>query len=130
MKPASSLNNYHYNKNLQVFANKLRNNGTKSEACIWKYVLRAGKLKKYKFRRQRPILNYIADFMCFELMLIIEVDGYSHLHQEAIRKDAIRQKNLEDVGFTVIRFTDNEVLSDIENVERVLEGFIHEYELG
>ena len=48
---------------------------TKAEACLWKYVLRAGKMKSFQFRRQRPVLNYIADFMCKELMLIIEVDG-------------------------------------------------------
>ena len=54
---------------------------TKAEACLWKYVLRAGQLKSYQFRRQRPILNYVADFMCMELMLIIEVDGITH-HSE------------------------------------------------
>ena len=128
MQPASSSNNYHYNKNLQEFASELRKNGTKSEACIWKYILSAGKLKKYKFRRQRPVLNYIADFMCFELMLIIEIDGLSHIHKEVQEKDKVRQIKLEDIGFSVIRFSDNEILSNIENVERVLEAFVDSYE--
>ena len=48
---------------------------TKAEACLWKYVLRASRMKGYGFRRQRPIMNYIADFMCKELMLVIEVDA-------------------------------------------------------
>jgi len=128
MQPASPTNNYHYNKALQDYARELRKNGTKAEACIWKYILGAGKLRKYKFKRQRPILSYIADFMCPELMLIIEVDGYSHLHLDVIKKDKIRQTKLEDIGFTVIRFTDKEVLEDINNVERVLEAFVDSYE--
>lgn len=128
MQPASTSNNYHYNKNLQKFASELRMSSTKAEACIWKYVLRAKKLRKYKFRRQRPVLNYIADFMCTDLMLIIEVDGYSHIHQDVAKKDVIRQKRLENIGFTVIRFCDIEILNDITNVERVLEAFVEEFE--
>ena len=130
MKPASKSNNYHYNKNLQHFAKELRNKGTKSEACLWKYVLRAGKLKKYKFRRQRPVLNFIADFMCFELMLVVELDGYTHLLEETIKKDEKKTRMLEEVGFTVIRFTDDEVLKDIENVQRELEAFVDKFEKG
>ena len=66
-----------YNKCLQPFANKLRKEMTKSEACLWKYVLRARQMKGYQFRRQRPVLDFIADFMCKELRLVIEVDGTS-----------------------------------------------------
>jgi len=128
MHPASPSNNYHYNKKLQSFANKLRKNMTKAEASLWKYVLRAGQLKGYTFRRQRPVLNYIADFMCPELMLIIEVDGITHLDEQVAEKDEIRQKALEEVGFKILRFNDNEVLNDIRNVERVLEAFIENFE--
>ncbi len=127
MKPASKSNNYHYNPKLKHFSRKLRVDGTKSEASLWKYVLKTGKLGGYKFRRQRPVLNYIADFMCFKLMLIIEVDGISHWDEDTVRKDEIRQAELEKIGFTVIRFSDEEVLNDIENVERVLDGFVIEY---
>ena len=72
---------------------------TKLEACLWKYVLRAGKMKGYGFRRQRPIMNYIADFMCKELMLVIEVDGFSHWNNEAKNEDAQREKVLLLAGF-------------------------------
>jgi len=61
-------------------------------------------MKNFQFRRQRTVLNYIADFMCMELMLIIEVDGITHHTEEAIKKDEIRQKALESAGFTVLRF--------------------------
>jgi very-short-patch-repair endonuclease len=115
---------HHYNKNLQPFANRLRNEGTKAEACLWKYVLRAGTLKGFPFRRQRPVLKYIADFMCMDLMLIIEVDGSIHNLQEHYERDMIRQKALESAGYTVLRFTNEEVLKNIGEVRRVLEEWV------
>ena len=101
-------NNYAYNKKLQPFANRLRKEMTKAEACLWKYVLRARQMKGYQFRRQRPVLNYIADFMCKELKLVIEVDGSTHQWEETGVKDLI------EAGFKVLRFTDEEVLRHIE----------------
>ncbi len=95
---------------------------TKSEACLWKYGLRAGKLKNWQFKRQRPILNFIADFMCKDLLLVIELDGYTHNFEETIEKDKIKEKALVDVGFKVIRFHDEEVLNDMDNVIRELES--------
>ena len=116
--------NHHYNKNLQPNANRLRKEMTKAEACLWKYVLRAGKMKGFQFRRQRPVLNYIADFMCKELMLVIEVDGITHHFEEVIKNDKIRQKALETAGFTVLRFTNEEVLENINAVYNNIEGWI------
>lgn len=118
---ASKHNNFGYNKHLRSNANDLRKNMTKAEACLWKYVLRAGSMKGFTFRRQRPVLNYIADFMCKELMLIIEVDGITHSHEEVSEYDSIRQKALENAGFKVIRFTDEEVLHHINNVHAAIE---------
>jgi very-short-patch-repair endonuclease len=116
--------NHFYNKTLQPFANRLRNDMTKAEACLWKYVLRAKQLKGFQFRRQRPVLKYISDFMCMELMLIIEVDGITHHWEETIKKDEIRQRELESAGFTVLRFTDEEVLNRIQVVIDCLEDWI------
>lgn len=116
--------NHFYNKNLQPNANRLRKEMTKAEACLWKYVLRAGKMKGYGFRRQRPVLNYIADFLCKELMLIIEVDGSIHELEEVRKNDEQRQKGLEEAGFTVLRFTNNEVLTNIQWVHSYLEEWI------
>lgn len=124
----ASDNNYSYNKTLQPLAHKLRYNMTKAEACLWKYVLKAGMMKGYTFRRQRPVLNYIADFMCKELLLVIEVDGITHLYEETIKKDTIRQNALENAGFTIIRFTDNDVLNSIENVRKMIEQTIENIE--
>ena len=116
--------NHLYNKNLQPYANRLRKEMTKAEACLWKYVLRAGTMKGYPFRRQRPVLNYIADFMCKELMLIVEVDGSIHELEEVMNNDKVRQQALEEAGFTVLRFTNEEVLTNIQWVHSCLEEWI------
>lgn len=128
MNTANKYNNHAYNKTLQTYANALRKRMTKAEACLWKYVLRARSLKGYQFRRQRPVLNYIADFMCKELMLIIEVDGITHLDEKVIANDKVRQQRLENLGFTVLRFTDDEVLRHIEGVRMCLEDWIDDVE--
>lgn len=74
------------------------------------------------------MLNYIADFMCKNLNLIIEVDGASHDLPGAAERDAIRQQRLEEAGFRVIRFTDDEVLNKMECVVRKIESVIEEIE--
>lgn len=117
----TSKNNY-YNKHLRQFANTNRKDMTKAEACLWKYVLNRRQMLGYQFRRQRPVLDYIADFMCKELMLIIEVDGLTHQWEDVCANDAIRQSRLEGLGFTVLRFDDDDVLQHINNVHsRIVE---------
>ena len=121
---ATKENLYGYNPRLQNYAATLRKGMTKAEACLWKYVLKARKLRGYQFRRQRPVLNYIADFMCMELMLIIEVDGLTHHWEETSKKDHKRQQALEAAGFTILRFNDEDVLTDINAVLSFLEDWI------
>jgi len=123
---ASASNNYAYTKYLKPYAQDLRKNMTKAEACLWKYVLRAGGIQGFTFRRQRPVLTYIADFMCKELMLIIEVDGITHSDPEVVKNDKVRQQALEEAGFEVIRFADEEVLHDINNVYSAIEDKVIE----
>ncbi|WP_317899115.1 endonuclease domain-containing protein [Aurantibacillus circumpalustris] len=113
------MNNNYYNKDLKKFASENRKEMTKAEACLWKYALRA-KQTGFTFNRQRPVLNYITDFMCKELKLIIEVDGYSHLLEDVIKNDIIRQQKLEELGFKVIRFKDEEVLTSIKSVRAAI----------
>src|ERR1043165_5098955 len=105
-----------YNKTLQPLASGLRLNGTKAEVCLWKYVLRSRQLKGYEFRRQRPVLNYIADFMCKPQKLIIELDGGIHQDDLVAKNDTIRQSRLEEAGFTVLRFDNKMVLQRIDEV--------------
>jgi very-short-patch-repair endonuclease len=117
-----------YNARLQPNANELRKRMTKAEACLWKYVLRAKQMNGYTFNRQRPVLRYIADFMCKPLRLIIEVDGSSHDCSKVQKHDAFRQRELEECGFTILRFTNDEVLHEIEQVRGAIARKVKEIE--
>ena len=126
MERASPSNNYHYNKNLNNIAKINKRSMTKSAACMWKYVLGQKQMLGYQFRRERPILNYIADFVCLELLLIVEVDGITHESEESINKDKKRDAALRDIGFTVLRFSSWEVLKNIDEVSIILVAWIGE----
>ena len=124
MSKANKSNFHLYNFSLKKYAVENRNSSTKAEACLWKYVLRAGKMKGYNFLRQRPVLNYIVDFMCKELKLIIEVDGITHSYEQTSEKDNFRQEELEKAGFKILRYTDEEILTSINGVQANIEAFI------
>jgi len=98
-----------YNKNLKQFSRDLRNNSTKGEVLLWN-VLKGGKIKGYTFNRQKPLRNYIVDFYCKPLNLVIEVDGLYHLNPEVAVKDQERQQILEQLNLTFLRFTEQEVI--------------------
>jgi very-short-patch-repair endonuclease len=121
------MSNHNYNIKLKPIADNLKKEMTKAEACLWKYILKGSKTK-YKFRRQRTIDKYIVDFVCLELNLIIEVDGESHNHIEIAQNDIIRQSRLENLGFRVIRFTDDEILKELSSVGIIIEQIILELE--
>jgi len=114
--------NNHYNKKLKPLARKNRKEMTRAEAKIWNDLLRKKQCFGYRFLRQRSILNYIVDFMCPELKLIVEIDGYSHHFEEVYENDLIRQQKIEALGYTFVRFTDDEVLNDFNNVIRYFES--------
>jgi len=116
-----------YNKHLKEFARQLRNNSTKSEIILWQKLKRK-KFFGYDFHRQKPIDSYILDFFCHELLLGIEIDGYSHEFLEVHEKDNIKSNRMRELGITIIRFSDKEVLKDIENVLRALEFYSVEFE--
>ncbi|MFD2286026.1 DUF559 domain-containing protein [Pedobacter petrophilus] len=129
MEKANKNNLWHYNTELKKFANSNRKEMTKAEACAWKFLLSGRQMMGYQFRRQRPILNFIADFLCKELMLIIEIDGLTHTWDSVAENDKRREKALADVGFTILRFEDDEILKDIENVNRAICFYIEDFEL-
>ena len=92
---------------------------TEAELALWRH-LRLRQLGSCKFRRQQPIGNYIVDFVCFEKRLIIEVDGGEHSAQAAY--DSERDTWLESQGFSVLRFWNNQVLNEMEDVKEVILG--------
>lgn len=99
---------------------------TKAEACLWKYALGNKQMLGVRFRRQRPILKYIADFACLELKLIVEVDGYSHQLEEVHLHDVEKENALRSIGYRIIRFSDAEVLTNIQAVKEVIASAILE----
>ncbi len=94
-------------------ARELRHSQTDAENLLWAK-LRLIRSNGVRFRRQHPVGHYIVDFACLEKRLIIEVDGGQHAENE--EKDKRRTKWLEDEGYRVIRFWDNDVLTNIEGV--------------
>jgi ATP-dependent DNA helicase RecQ len=99
---------------IRQFARELRQPQTPAEATLWRY-LRNRNLK-YKFRRQHPIDFFIIDFYCAEAKLLIEIDGDSHLVKEQMEYDKARTGYLEERGYKVIRFTNNDVRYNINAV--------------
>ena len=102
-------------KLISEFALKHRKNPTEAEELIWKK-LRNKKLENFKFRRQHIIGKYIADFVCLNKKLVVEIDGLIHQLPENKEKDRIRTKWLEKNGYKVIRFSNDEVLKNIDKV--------------
>ena len=99
-------------KFLRRSAREMRSHPTDVERALW-WRLRDRKLGDLKFRRQRPEGSYIADFVCLEAKLVVEVDGAQH---EGSIADRIRSEDLKRMGFDVVRFSNAEVRADIDAV--------------
>ena len=108
---------FHHNATPRVFENArfLKQVQTKAEEALWKR-LRNRKLEGRKFRRQHPIEHYIVDFYCHESKLVIEVDGKIHELNDNPDYDKNRTQDLISFGLKVIRFTNEQVLNNIEVV--------------
>ena len=105
------------------YARELRREMTEAEKVLWDH-LRARRFFNLKFRRQHPILEFIADFYCHELKLVVEVDGKYHEEDDAAYYDSERTKELQRYGFTVVRFSNDQILSNVDGVLRQLSDFV------
>lgn len=92
---------------------------TDAEQKFWS-IVRKRQIENIQFLRQRPIGKYIVDFVSLSRKIIIEIDGSQHYEEENKIKDQLREKFLNTLGFTVIRFNDREVLTNIEGVKEEL----------
>ena len=115
-----------YNPSLNERARYLRNNTTHSERHFWNALRQMPFYKTTKFNRQKPIGEYIVDFYCHEHRLVIEIDGDTHCEEDVQRKDQSRTAFLESKGLRVVRFTNPDVVSNIEGVMEVLQLFFEE----
>ena len=114
----------HFNrKGLKSFRSPLRNRSTSSEAALWN-ILKSKNIDGRKFRRQYSIGSYIVDFCCPSERLIIELDGAPHGEYHRIQKDESRDKYIESLGFTVIRFENRVVFQDPEFLKNEIRKFI------
>lgn len=105
------------NSNLKEYAVKMRKNMTDEEKKVRFQILKG---RVPKFHRQRIIGNYIVDFFCPKLKLIIEIDGYQHFYEESKEYDNKRTEYLEKPGFYVLRFENTEVDKNIEEVRYII----------
>ena len=107
----------------QQYARELRLRTTEAEQKLWS-LLRNRQLKGKKFRRQHAIANYVVDFYCHECRLVIELDGNFHTDDEAKEYDKARTALLNELGITVLRFWNEEVIKDSENVLRKVSAYL------
>ncbi|MBT7229334.1 MAG: DUF559 domain-containing protein, partial [Gammaproteobacteria bacterium] len=94
-------------------ARDLRKNMTDAERTLWSRI-KSRRLQGFRFRRQHPVGNYIVDFVCLELKLVIELDGGQHMDQQ--QYDERRDSFLKAQGFTVLRFWNNKVMKEVDGV--------------
>ena len=111
-----------YNPKLKERARELRKRMTLGEKIFWQAIRR--RELKYEFHRQVPIDEFIVDFYCHELLLAIEIDGASHEPEAAKIRDAERQARLENWGISFLRFPDDAVINNIEEVLKTIETWI------
>ena len=100
-------------------AKQLRQTMTRAETLLWRY-LKANRLDGLGFRRQLPVRNYIADFVCLSAKLVVELDGESHDSDERQKADRKRDAFFTSEGFEVLRFTNEQVMSGLEGALEVI----------
>lgn len=102
---------------------ELRRRSTRAERMLWAH-LRNSRFFGFKFRRQHGIGPYIVDFFCHELRLVIEIDGDSHFTEEAQEYDRHRQCWLETLNLRIVRFTNDDVLENLDEVLNILKSLL------
>ena len=105
-------------RRLTPIAKRLRQEATDAERVLWREV-RAHRFAGLKFKRQEPLGLYVVDFVCYEAKLIVELDGGQHANRQ--ESDAERTRWLESRGFRVVRFWNNDVLTNTAGVMQEIE---------
>jgi Uncharacterized protein conserved in bacteria len=116
---------YYGNRELVRRARVLRSNMTKAEIILWSR-LRSKQINGYKFRRQQPLLDYIVDFYCVDLKLIIEVDGEIHFLSEKTNYDSKRNNMLKANGYNIIHLSNFEIETEINSTINKIISYISE----
>ena len=121
--------NMHYGASPAIFnaAQNLRSHLTEAEKILWEHL--KNHKSGFRFRRQHPMWNYVVDFYCHRLKLVIEVDGMIHLKAENQIRDLEKDDGLKNLGLQVLRYTNDEILLNRENVfleiDSIVENLVH-----
>jgi len=107
-------------KNLKETRRYLRKNMPEPEAVLWKHLSRK-QIKGQRFLRQFSIDKFVVDFYCPKLLIALEADGGTHFKVEDVKKDKKRQKEIEELGITFLRFTNNDIVDSIDEVIRKID---------
>lgn len=118
---------YGANQILFQFAKELRANETEAEKLLW-YHLSTSFPKGYRFKRQHPVLFFVADFYCHKAKLIIEIDGGYHKIPQQFEYDKARDIELNALGLKVLRFTNEDIFKKLELVLEIILKEIQEHE--
>jgi very-short-patch-repair endonuclease len=111
----TTARHYTMKSKLKGLARQLRKSSTKPESILWRR-LRDRRCSGFKFRRQQPVAGYVADFICFEKKLIIEVDGTQHGFDAQRQHDDKRDECLKSQGYTVLRFSNTDTKKNLDGV--------------
>ncbi|OPZ31870.1 MAG: hypothetical protein BWZ00_00354 [Bacteroidetes bacterium ADurb.BinA174] len=101
------------------FAKNLRNNQTEAEQYLWNY-LKGNQILNVRFKRQHPVLYFMADFYCHKAKLVIEIDGGYHRLPKQYEYDMCRDSELNRLGLEVLRFTNKEVFQETDKVIKII----------
>ena len=123
--PPLNKKRIHTKKSLEYYRRKLRSNSTPAEKYLWSH-LKSKQLDGLRFQRQHSIRNYIVDFYCASIGLIIELDGEIHNHPEARDQDERRDQDLEELGFTILRFENKMVFENLEHIFEWIRDVVRE----
>lgn len=104
-----------YNRKLKIHSRELRSTMTDAEISLWSK-LRRKQLDGLQFYRQKPLGNYIVDFYCPAAQLVVEIDGGQHYTEQGRAQDSRRDAFLNDIGLRVLRFSNTDVLGNIDGV--------------
>ncbi len=115
-----------YNPKLKQVARKLRKQGILSEVLLWNE-LKGKKLLGHDFHRQKPIDNYVVDFYCNELMLVVEIDGDSHNYK--IEYDKKREDKLNSLGITILKYYDGAIKQNVYEIVEDIKKWILKHKM-
>ncbi len=114
-----------YSRDLKPLSQKLRSTQTDAERKLWQRINR-DQLLGFRFNRQKPLLSYIVDFYCLKAKLVIELDGSQHYEPDYQEKDRLRDAELNSLGFTVMRFDNHSVMTNIDGVMEAIYQYLSE----